>query len=92
MAPDSRFVHPCTKDLNQQVIDVDRQPQSFPLTEPYPLPLATKELPVHACKEDCKVKKSDAKQRGDNALAMNKKLGVSAGRCPVTLMQHEDPP
>jgi hypothetical protein len=39
---------------------------------------------VHACKEDCKVKKSDAKQRGDNALAMNKKLGVSARRCPVT--------
>ena len=46
-------------------------------------------LPVHACKEDCKVKKSDAKQRADNALAMNKKLGVSAGRCPVTLIRHE---
>jgi hypothetical protein len=49
-------------------------------------------LPVHACKEDCKVKKSDAKHRADNAPAMNNKLGVSAGRCPVTLMQHEATP
>ena len=64
MAPDSRFVHPRAKDLNQQVIDVDRQPRSFPLTDPDPLPLAMKELPVHACKEDCKVKKYDAKAVG----------------------------
>ena len=57
MAPDSRFVHPCAKDRNQQVIDVDRQPRSFPLTEPCPLLLAMKELPAHARSEDCNVKK-----------------------------------
>ena len=29
------------------------------------------------------------KQRGDHALAMNKNLGVSGGRCRVTLIHHE---